>query len=437
MRPNRTYLQTFWKALTVPRSLKRNGAPAGLRRGAGPGRRSGIALVVVMTTIMIVTVIVTELSYTARVRFMVDAHHTERQQAYWLAHSGIEIYNLLILADRQVGDAIDQLFSGGGSGTGSSGGLAINGLLDMVPQISTGLLTMFTAFQADSDVADMSQQDKDKLTQTGQVSDEVRQKAVAEGGGLFSERSWLDMPGDFTASVKREDCLIDVNLLRNTDSTNLEQSPTYQLLLGRMSGDENEQWLRDHNLTARDLIANLADWVDADGVRSGNRGGYEDALYQDQDPPYHAKNAAFDSKEEIRLVEGWQDDVYDRFANQFTVFGGDKVNISCGDDQITWAILHSSFVKNPPRSDSQTQEDIDLINEQRMLGMAKKPKDFVNFLNQIGLQADPGLVNILTDNTSVYRVTSTGMVGNTAVTITDVLRFDARGRSTLLYHRVD
>lgn len=418
----------LWRMLTVPRSLAARGARVGLRQAGNQGRRSGVALLVVMTTIMVITVIVTDLAYTARVRFLVDAHHTERQQAFWLARSGIEIYNLLILADREMGDTIDQL--GGGN-------LAIDGLLDMVPQINTGLLTMFTAVQADSDVADMSQADKDKLQTTGQVSDEVRKKAVDEGGGLFSERSWLDMPGDFTAEVKREDCRININLLRTTQAATLEESPTYQLMLGRMSGDDNEAWLRDHNLTARDLVANLTDWVDSDTVRSGARGGYEDGLYQNQEPPYLSKNAPFDSLEEIRLVDGWQDDVYDRFAEQFTVYGSGKLNINCGDDQIHWAILHSSFVKNPPRTDSQTQEDIDLINEQKMLGLIKKPKDYVTFLNGLGLQVDAGLVNILTDKSSVFRITSTGMVAESAVTITDVVQFDSRGRSTLLYHRVD
>ena len=37
-------------------------------------RRSGIALLVAMSTILVLTVVVTELTYTARVRFVLAAH---------------------------------------------------------------------------------------------------------------------------------------------------------------------------------------------------------------------------------------------------------------------------------------------------------------------------------------------------------------------------
>ena len=43
-------------------------------RGTRRGRRSGIALLVAMTTIMLLTVVVTELSYTARVRYVIAVH---------------------------------------------------------------------------------------------------------------------------------------------------------------------------------------------------------------------------------------------------------------------------------------------------------------------------------------------------------------------------
>ena len=50
-------------------------------------RRSGIALLVAMSTILVLTVVVTELTYTARVRFVLAAHEKERAQAektkYW------------------------------------------------------------------------------------------------------------------------------------------------------------------------------------------------------------------------------------------------------------------------------------------------------------------------------------------------------------------
>jgi len=63
-------LHHSWAALTAARGRRRR------------QQRSGVALLLVMTTVAILTVIVTELSYTARVRFLVAAHERERAQAY-------------------------------------------------------------------------------------------------------------------------------------------------------------------------------------------------------------------------------------------------------------------------------------------------------------------------------------------------------------------
>lgn len=423
-------LARCWRWLTVPRSLPtRHGRPRGAHLGTRRGSRSGIALVVVMTTVMILTVVVTDLAYTSRVRFLVTAHRQEERQAYWLANSGIQLYRLILAANMELANSLEQFADFLPFPPGDA-------LWQMVPSINTGLLTMLLANEGGVDIDEASQEDKDRFQQTGQVSDELRQQAIEEGAGLFSERSWLDLPGDMSAEVSAEDCRINVNLLASSDGTDLENSPTFQLLLGRMSGEENDRWLRERNLDARELIANLADWVDADTLRSGSRGGYEDSLYQDEEPPYLSKNAPFDTHEEIRLVEGWTDEVYDRFAGQFTIYGNGKINIGCGDDQIHWAILKSSYVNGGTLRDNQVNDIIEQIHDQELVVGFSKPKDYIDFLTGLGLQVDNELLNHLSDQSLTFRIVSTGMVGNSTTTIEEVVQYTKRGRSRLLYHRV-
>ncbi len=423
-------LSRVWRWLTVPRSLPgrgdHHGAPGlATRRGS----RSGIALVVVMTTVMILTVVVSDLAYTSRVRFLVTAHRQEERQAFWLANSGIQLYRLILAANMELASSLEQFADYLPFPPGDA-------LWQMVPSINTGLLTMLLANEGGVDLEDSSQEDKDRFQQTGQVSDDLRQQALEEGGGLFSERSWLDLPGDMSAEVAAEDCRINVNLLASSDGTDLENSPTFQLLLGRMSGEDNDKWLRDRNLDARELISNLADWVDADTLRSGSRGGYEDSLYQDEDPPYLSKNAPFDTQDEIRLVDGWTDEVYDRFGGQFTIYGNGKINIGCGDDQIHWAILKSSYVNGGTLRDNQVNDIIDQIHDQELVIGFSKPKDYVDFLTSLGLQVDNELLNHLSDQSLTFRIVSTGMVGNSTATIEEVVQYTKRGKSRLLYHRV-
>ena len=72
------------------------------RRRGHRGRRSGVALLVVVAIMMVLTVLVTELAYTSRVRMLVATHQQQRAQAYWLARTGVAVYQLVLAADKQI-----------------------------------------------------------------------------------------------------------------------------------------------------------------------------------------------------------------------------------------------------------------------------------------------------------------------------------------------
>ena len=54
-------------------------------------RRSGVALLVAITTVALLTIIVTEITYISRMRLMTATNQRDRVQAYWLAKSGTGI----------------------------------------------------------------------------------------------------------------------------------------------------------------------------------------------------------------------------------------------------------------------------------------------------------------------------------------------------------
>ena len=108
-------------------------------------RRSGIALLVAMSTILVLTVVVTELTYTARVRFVLAAHEKERAQAYWVSQTGINIYKLLLTANKEM-----EKNSAMGSVAGSFGINLGDALWQWVPVINTGLMRMLFAAGGDA-----------------------------------------------------------------------------------------------------------------------------------------------------------------------------------------------------------------------------------------------------------------------------------------------
>jgi general secretion pathway protein K len=83
----------------------------------------------------------------------------------------------------------------------------------------------------------------------------------------------------------------------------------------------------------RELVANLIDYVDSDDVRQ--RGGSEDDYYQRQKPPYRAANRALMSRDELRLVEGFDGALVDALTPYVSVYpfapgGCGRRGVGCG-----------------------------------------------------------------------------------------------------------
>ena len=395
-------------------------------RGRRRGRRSGIALLVAMSTVLILTVVVTELSYTARVRYLIAAHEKERVQAYWISQTGINIYKLILSANKQ-------LESSAGGMAGMAGNFGVNigdALWQWIPVINTGLMRML--FATGGDLDDMSEEAMDEFKTSGKVSDEIEEASREES--RFSDKNFLDFDGDFMAEVTDEDSKLNLSLLGNTQGT-VQESAIGQQLFGLMAGEENDTWFRERNIERWDIIANLKDWVDADSMGSGRAGGQEDSLYNNLDSPYLAKNAPFDTFDEIRLVEGWQDDVMDRFGQQLTIHGAGKVNINTAPDEVIVALIKAYVVPSP--IDAECFRLVEQIREYMWFASFKDGKDFARYLTNQGYTVNDQLDDQIGDSSKTFRVVSTGLVGDTAVSTTAIIDYNQSTAGKVTYWRVD
>jgi type II secretory pathway component PulK len=394
-------------------------------RGHRKGRRSGVAILMVVATLMIMTVVVTELAYGSRVRLLTASHASHRVQSYWLARSGVNLYSLLLMVNKQLGKQYgDMAESMGLSGLGDS-------IWQMVPMINTGLLRML---MGDGDV---EEDDMAEFARTGRVSEEVA--AESREAGLFSDKNFLDFDGDFTAEVTDHESRININAFATDTAQSAVESPIAQQVYFLMSGEENDQWFRDRNMDRWEIIGNLKDWVDKDTLRSGGLGGYEDNLYNTLDPPYLTKNAPFETVEEIHVVAGCEGEVYDRFGEHLTVFGNKdgKVNILTAPPEVKNSLVRAAA--NPKPTDDQLGQCEANIEDTYLGFPVSGVEDFISRYQQTcGIMLDKQTLNkLVTDSSSTFTVTSTGLVGTSSVTITAVLSFESSSRGKMLYWRVD
>lgn len=416
--------------LTRPRGLgaaRRARLRGGLRPGHTRKSTGGMAILVVVATIMVLTVLVTELTYGAQVRFLVAHHQRDRVQAYWLARSGYNIYRLVLAANKDLEksgalDQLDAFMPGASSMIGDA-------LWKMLPSLNTGLFRMLLS--SGGDIEDVDEEVMTEFQQSGRV--EVDEDTITYS--RFSEKTFLEFDGDFSAEVADHESKINVNNMAS-DAGLIQDSATGQQLYALMSGEDNDLWFRERNLDRWELIGNLKDWVDADNTRSAGLGGYEDNLYNRLDDPYLTKNAPFDSMEEIRLVEGWQDDVFERFGDRLTVYGTGKLNLSNLEDDMLAAVLRSGAETQP--TDTDLQMCMETYSELGWLENIEKYKDFATFVeNNCGIAMGDDTPFELTTSSQTFTITSTGLAGTSSVTLTAVLDYRSRGSGKLLYWRVD
>lgn len=382
--------------------------------------RAGVALLMAITTILFLTVLVTEITFAATVRGQLAVHERDEAKAEGIALTGMQIYRLILLASKQMGadPSLQAVSATMGVNLGDS-------LWQMVPFINTGLLRMVFVSSGSVDEDDIETYESEGLTE-----EEIEESRESSS----TKRAFLDFDGDFSAGIADEDSRIFLGAFAATTYAELLEDSTALQLHALMSGEENEQFFHDIDVDRWELIANLADWVDEDSVRL-YRGGTEDSLYDDLDDDYLAKNASFDTLDEIRLVDGWhRDDIWERFGDKVTIYGGGKVNVNTASSEVMFAVLKAFM--DPLPADSYVQDVMVKIGEYRELSNFTEASGFVSFLESIGITVKADMVNAISTESTVFRVDSTGVVGDANVTIEAVIDFTTDTSGKIVYWSV-
>jgi type II secretory pathway component PulK len=419
----------IWHELTKERTL-----PNRARRARREGRssRAGVALLLVISIVALLTVVVTEVVGTAGVRIQLASHQRDEAKAEALAHGGIQFYRLLLIASQQFEGAV---------AAAANMGLPIDPnatqLWQILPSIDSGLIRMLVFSGGDEDEAAA-------MMQAGGLTEQ--QRAEADGQIQTSLRkSFLDFDGDFNAKVVDEERRIWVRKFNATDMNTLQQDHHARLLASMMSSEENDEYLRSRDLERWELIGDLADWTDIDDARIWD-GSRESAQYErmDLEEPYLPKNTDFDTVDEIRLVNGWnRDNIWQRFGQHLTIYGSGKINFNTAEPAVLRSLMQQFLVNN---SDYQVDWVMQQLNQCRNRPVLdggcsfRQPQDVGGWLQLlVGEQGyDPDITNAITTKSTTYRVTSTGSVGQSKVSIEAVFQFPPNNfAGQVVYWRIE
>lgn len=415
-------------------------------------RPRGIALLMALLMVVLLTASVADFNYSSRTRIMSAAHQRDDMVAYYLAKSGIRIYSLLLTWGRSAGSnpLIGQLFS--------ALGMQFDGpamVCKSLPSLDTGLLRYLTGV-GDGMMSDKEEEGLLALLNAGGVEGPKRGELGAtneEDAG--DRRAFLTFPGDFKIDCSDQNAGVDLNGLAAVPwlATPLEQHPVALMMYGLMASEEYDPLFEDRlDMDRWELIANIKDYVDADEQRSGKWGGDEDSLYDDFQPRGHAKNAKLDTLAEARMIAGVTDEVFETFSPSWSVLSNNyKVNVNTAPAHMLRAVARA--FAEPYVADIDIEKKVQLLFIERNIVPFKNADQFQQRLTQPNLTfpllaevmnvgplppipIQPALAQAMkqsvTTDTPLFHLSSTGYIGDSTRTLDARVRVERNGQIKIL-----
>jgi general secretion pathway protein K len=232
---------------------------------------------------------------------------------------------------------------------------------------------------------------------------------------LLSDENTFDIDeGNCSITVTEENCKLNVNLLK--DKNGQPNRTRIDQLLRLIDLLNNEGTGQSH--IGYGLVPSIIDWTDSDDqvtylpfIKYENSGA-ESAYYGNLDSPYSCRNAPFEVTEELLLVKGITQDVFERMRDYITVYGNGRVNIN-----------HASKLVIESLSEKMDTVLAQMIIDRRRI----KPFNSITELRDVPGMTD-NIFNAIRKTATVsstsqyYHVTSRGSVGHRNCTIVAILR---------------
>lgn len=350
-----------------------------LRRPKTAVGQKGIALLQALFLVLLITFIVNQVNFEVAVEYTVNAQAIHRIRAYQAAKASmnlsllrLKIYNTYVQNyGEQLGDQAH--------------------LLSMIYKLPISWPLALPE--------EVSAVDKD-------------------GFNKLNKSSLMD--AQFSSSIDADDKL-NINDLNSPIENQRQRIKTkiIDLLQGRLEG--RDEWAqKNREINPEEIANNLKDWIDGD--TEGSNGGSEGSNYdkvkaldrdnKDSFPP----NRYFRTIDEIRMVPGVTDDVFEVLSQTFSVFGPMGINPNYADAG-TLKSLHKTF----------TDEIVNKVMQRRDNpkdgGHFQDKEDFISFVSSLGAnlnQEEKEQMLLRFKEPCNFKIQATGASGKSNVTITAI-----------------
>ena len=435
-------------------------------RPLSPARRDrrarGVALIIAVISITLLTVVATEFAYNTRVDLQLAANQRDEVRAYYMARSGVSLGRLLLRFQKQVdqtpipniGGMLSQLTGGGGAPAagGQQPASSLNIQLWKLARVDCHMLKGLVSGGGEG-----GEEEDSGASAPALHEDEDIAAALADAP---ARRSFGGFTGCFLSTISDEEEKLNLQRLNAGQGDAL---PTAMRLMDLL-GDKRFEFLfsRDDankvRVTPQDVVIAIKDWMDENKTASAldlvsAAGPFVDGFsdegsgYSRYDPRYEPKNARFDSIDELYRVHGVNDRFMAAFRDRLTVYPDQnaKPNVNTDDPLMMYMAILSAA--DPARPDPRlrdpvfVQELISRIRAARAFSFfGTGVADFVSAIEGAGIAVNPIIKNnvagnrLLGDKSTTFTIKSVGEAGSVQKTLTAVIRLDD-GLGKLVYWR--
>lgn len=427
--------QRTWRFFMTP-----VGRRVPIRRGRGAPH--GMALLVVMVGLALMSAVVTDLGSNEMIRYRLASNDRDALKAQALADSGLNLSRLVLAMQSAIQPCITQL-----AGMGMP--LPAHTFWQLIPLDSEIIKGMVSGEMQSMLGLDVSRALEERKVRRDEALTKAREEwdpnAEGAGSGPFEppEGGFGLFDGSFRVEIVDEEQKA-ATLRGWAQASTPQQAFPYAMRLFNVMQPERYDFLfedRDAqgNRTDRyELVAALRDWVDADAEATDGAAdatswgrmtvGSEDAQYS-SGYKVLPKNAYFDSPGELRLVRGMTDAHLRAFGDRISIYGEGKINLlSAPDESIEALVFACAQPGDPlPMNAQWMAETLIMWREFKTLGplMGGGPinaEGFISVLDARGLAATPTCKDMVTTESLNFTVKAIASVGDVNRTVTTVMR---------------
>ncbi len=331
----------------------------------------GAALMLALFATTLLMVIATEIMFETSVEYVVSTQSVNQVRSYWAARAGVEMSLLRIHIFRQ------------------AQAMGANALPD--PSILDEIWRQPFMWPP-------------PIPEETSLADKSEIQAAVKASELSALKT------SYFTTIESEGAKIDINDLGSPSKIMAEaaKNQLLQIFAQKIENDENFA-RRYRGFDFQEVINNIADWIDADG--ESRNSGQEREMYSERasDTKFLPPNQPFRSLQELHMVVGMTDELYDLIAPAVTLYGGKGINVNQASKEVFRA-FGTAF----------TEERIDRIIADRKdprRGPFKDEKEFVEYLNSIGISGNPFQASeeaktpLVFEPETNFRIRSTGKAG--------------------------